>query len=141
MERLTVIQEFTAQGEALNIRSLLMARKNLAREECFALFIKWADEFIEKGLDKSESYYDEVDEFMNKKYEQTALNTTSEYCPHCDSFVELAPDLSVQKCPNCGKWIVACSMCLAAEEEGGEYCKKCALCYRADVLNKIDNVL
>lgn len=37
--------------------------------------------------------------------------TTYEYCPHCETEVELKAELSVQKCPNCGMFIVACSMC------------------------------
>lgn len=34
-----------------------------------------------------------------------------EYCPHCDITIELEFDFKVQKCPNCGKWIVPCSIC------------------------------
>lgn len=45
--------------------------------------------------------------------------TTYEYCPHCESEVELKAELSVQKCPNCGMYIVACSMC----EECISHCK------------------
>lgn len=37
--------------------------------------------------------------------------TTYEYCPHCETEVELKAELNVQKCPNCGMYIVACSMC------------------------------
>lgn len=36
---------------------------------------------------------------------------TEEICPHCDNAVELEHELKVQKCPNCGKWIVPCSVC------------------------------
>lgn len=46
-------------------------------------------------------------------------NTTYEYCPHCEAEVELKAELSVQKCPNCGMYIVACSMC----EECISHCK------------------
>jgi predicted RNA-binding Zn-ribbon protein involved in translation (DUF1610 family) len=37
--------------------------------------------------------------------------TTEEYCPHCDVVVDLSIDFKVQKCPNCGKWLVPCSLC------------------------------
>lgn len=38
-------------------------------------------------------------------------DTIEEYCPHCDTTVELEFDFKVQECPNCGKWIVPCSIC------------------------------
>lgn len=38
-------------------------------------------------------------------------DTIEEYCPHCDTTVDLEDDFKVQKCPNCGKWIVPCSIC------------------------------
>lgn len=36
---------------------------------------------------------------------------TTEYCPFCETEVELQTELKVQKCPNCGKYIVPCSIC------------------------------
>lgn len=36
---------------------------------------------------------------------------TTEMCPHCDTEVEIPPYLGIYECPNCGKLIVACSMC------------------------------
>lgn len=39
------------------------------------------------------------------------VEVTEEMCPYCDSEVELKAELSVQKCPSCGKYIVCCSMC------------------------------
>ena len=60
---------------------------------------------------------------------------TWEVCPHCDTEVELDATLSVQKCPNCGKHIVACSMCTACNEEK-DYCGNCCLCHQADELNE-----
>ena len=64
------------------------------------------------------------------------INTTSEYCPYCDTIVELKPELKVQTCPNCGKRIVTCSMCLAIESEGN-YCTECCLIYQAEQENKM----
>jgi len=60
---------------------------------------------------------------------------TAEYCPHCECEVELDATLGVHKCPNCGKYIVACSMCTACDSDTN-YCKTCCLCHDADKLNK-----
>lgn len=52
-----------------------------------------------------------------------------EYCPYCENEVELKAELKVQKCPQCGKWIVPCSLC--------ENCKnECELEKQCDKLNK-----
>lgn len=37
--------------------------------------------------------------------------TIFEYCPFCDTEVELKPISSVQLCPNCGKLILPCNLC------------------------------
>lgn len=42
---------------------------------------------------------------------RTRQEITYEYCPWCDTEVRLKAQLSVQKCPSCGKHIVCCSMC------------------------------
>lgn len=34
-----------------------------------------------------------------------------EWCADCDHIVDIANDFRVQKCPNCGKWLVPCSIC------------------------------
>lgn len=36
---------------------------------------------------------------------------TYELCPECEMQVQLKAALSIQVCPNCGKHIIACSMC------------------------------
>jgi predicted RNA-binding Zn-ribbon protein involved in translation (DUF1610 family) len=36
---------------------------------------------------------------------------TYELCPECEKEVQLKAALSIQVCPNCGKHIIACSMC------------------------------
>lgn len=58
-----------------------------------------------------------------------------EVCPHCNEGVMLEPELKVQTCPNCGKRIVACSMCLACETTEN-YCSKCCLAYQARIENE-----
>lgn len=46
-------------------------------------------------------------------------NTIYEYCPHCDTEVELKFKFEPQICPNCGRVLLPCSMC--------EGCGKCPL--------------
>ena len=62
-------------------------------------------------------------------------NHTYEVCPHCGEEVRLDAELKVQTCPNCGKRIVACSMCLAVESDK-PYCTNCCLCYQAEQENQ-----
>lgn len=50
-------------------------------------------------------FEDDAEEENNK------TETTEEYCPHCDTTVDLEHDFKVQKCPNCGKWLAPCSIC------------------------------
>jgi predicted RNA-binding Zn-ribbon protein involved in translation (DUF1610 family) len=38
-------------------------------------------------------------------------NEIAEYCPHCEDEVMLENEFKVQVCPNCGKYIVPCSIC------------------------------
>lgn len=57
-----------------------------------------------------------------------------EVCPYCEEEVELNAELMVQTCPNCGKRIVACSMCRACDTEDN-YCSKCCLEYQAKCEN------
>ena len=61
---------------------------------------------------------------------------TYEVCPHCEEEVMLDPELKVQTCPNCGKRIVTCSMCLACDTDK-PYCDHCCLCYQAEMENKL----
>ena len=65
---------------------------------------------------------------------------TTEYCPHCDTYVKLDRELKVQTCPNCGKRIPTCSMCRAVDEDkdvkyGGVYCHHCCLDFQAHIEN------
>ena len=65
------------------------------------------------------------------------LEGTYEVCPHCNTEVVLKPELSVQTCPNCGRRIVACSMCRASDaNDGKNYCSNCCLEYQANVENE-----
>lgn len=44
-----------------------------------------------------------------------------EWCPHCETEVELDTDFKMQICPNCGKPIAPCNLC------GGICVKPCPL--------------
>lgn len=56
---------------------------------------------------------------------------TYEYCPHCESEVQLPNRLGVYVCPNCGRRIVNCSMCRALMDGEAQYCRHCPLEYMA----------
>ena len=67
---------------------------------------------------------------------------TYEWCPHCDTEVELDATLGVQICPNCGMHIVVCSMCRACDaNDGKNYCSNCCLCYEADKADKEEGLV
>ena len=78
---------------------------------------------------------------VKEKYKDTNKDEDYcyEHCPHCDAEVALKAELSVQTCPNCGKRIPACSMCMATDaNDGKKYCSNCCLCYQADVENALN---
>lgn len=54
------------------------------------------------------SYIDFEDD-VEEQHEEA--ETTEEWCPHCDTCIDLEHEFKVQKCLNCGKWIVPCSIC------------------------------
>lgn len=54
---------------------------------------------------------------------------TYEWCPYCDTEVELPTLLGVYVCPSCGKFIINCSEC------GALTCKDCKLYKDAKELN------
>ena len=55
-----------------------------------------------------------------------------EVCPHCEQEVELKPEMKIQVCPECGKWICPCSMCDCNLVE----CQNCELEKQAHQLNE-----
>lgn len=59
----------------------------------------------------SENY--EIDQLFRGE-QKRASSTTAEVCPYCDQQVIIA-NTGISKCPNCGKWIVPCSMCIMEE--------------------------
>lgn len=64
--------------------------------------------------------------------EYKTCDVTEEYCEHCADHVILAGELKVQQCPQCGKWIVPCSLCpLTACTH-----KECPLSELAKIFNK-----
>ena len=54
----------------------------------------------------------------------------AEWCPYCETEVQLKAELAVQECPNCGMYIVACSMC------EDMHCDDCPLDQQANDMNK-----
>lgn len=50
-------------------------------------------------------------ESIVERIKNVIYTTTYEYCPFCDTEVELKHEMSAQKCPNCGMWICPCSIC------------------------------
>lgn len=44
----------------------------------------------------------------------------SELCPHCENEVEIKESFTNQKCPECGKRILPCSMCKMDETNCNE---------------------
>ena len=59
-------------------------------------------------------YIKSCDKKIKEKIKKLLENdTTEEYCPNCDTFVELPPYMGIYKCPSCGELIVCCSMCEA----------------------------
>ena len=57
------------------------------------------------------NFKDDVEEPEQEASEQTCEYKANEWCPYCDTEVELEHDLKVQRCPSCGHWIVPCSIC------------------------------
>ena len=55
-----------------------------------------------------------------------------EVCPHCEQEVELKPEMKIQICPECGKWICPCSMCDCDQVQ----CCNCELEKQAHQLNE-----
>lgn len=77
--------------------------------------------------------FEDDEEEEEEKPAYKSEETTEEWCPHCDECVELQGEFKVQRCPNCGKWIVPCSLCPF------EDCvKKCPLERLATILNAQD---
>lgn len=79
----------------------------------------------------------QVCEQLRQMQEKADANFTYEVCPHCGAEVRLAAELKVQTCPECGKAIVACSMCAMVSSGGGEgKCPaECPLEYLARLTN------
>lgn len=57
-----------------------------------------------------------------------------EYCEHCGGYVHLTPEFKVHTCPDCGKSIVACSLCPYIQEEAK--CGTCPLAKQAEIQNE-----
>lgn len=108
----------------------------LHHEYDFNLFQLTTDEKylvrFERGDMKYNGWF--VDVYKLIEDTETDNNTITEYCPHCDCEVELESEFKVQKCPECGRYIVPCNLCPLL---GQNNCNngKCPLEALADELN------
>lgn len=59
-----------------------------------------------------------------------------EFCEHCVDHVELTPEFRVHTCPNCGKAIVACTLCPLSADEA--QCSTCPLAKLAEQQNQLN---
>lgn len=90
----------------------------------------WKEEYADaEDGDASDDYID-----IWELVEEREDNTTAEVCPYCGKEVEIDAELKVQKCPNCGKYIVTCSMCL--NPDLNYKCGDCCLEILAHKLNE-----
>lgn len=53
------------------------------------------------------------------------VRKVTEWCPHCETEVKLKGKMAVQECPNCGMYIVPCSMCDYGGCADCEYDREC----------------
>ena len=96
----------------------------------------YAENYTEEELSNliTDAWHD-----VKEKYKDTNKDEDYcyEHCPHCDAEVALKAELGVQTCPNCGRRIPTCSMCLATDaNDGKNYCSNCCLCYQAERENE-----
>lgn len=102
-----------------------------------SMFIKTTDgQYLvryEKGADKQVCKELADHGWFIDIYKLTEIDTdeinekVEEYCGHCDEYVCLESELKVQKCPNCGKAIVPCSICPMLDEKNS-HLQKCTSC-------------
>lgn len=85
----------------------------------------------ENGSEDGEGWYLDIYKVIMVENE---YNNAIEFCPHCECEVELGNELKVQKCPNCGAYIVPCSLCPLLEK--GACRGKCPLDELAKELNE-----
>lgn len=65
----------------------------------------------ERGDNNNEGWY--IDVYVHKVVQIPEDNEDGvyEFCPHCDNEVYLLNEFKVQKCPECGEYIVPCNLC------------------------------
>ena len=112
----------------------------LHHEYDFNLFQLTTDEKYLVRFERGDMEYNGwfVDVYKLIEDTETDNNTITEYCPHCDCGVELESEFKVQKCPECGRYIVPCNQCpLLAQNKCSN--SKCPLETLANELNVIEN--
>lgn len=69
---INTIQEITMESCTLGIYDYFFNERNMSRTEIFNIFVEWAEEFEEAHKDfdwTQSSLYDEVDSFLNSRFE------------------------------------------------------------------------
>ena len=74
---INTIQEITLQAYAFGIYDYFFNERNMSRTDIFNIFVEWANEFEELAKkhegDDNWFYYDEIDEFVEKKFTEMKL--------------------------------------------------------------------
>lgn len=106
--RRRALAEFVDAGDETFVRNLI--RWYINRHNKCPLFP--VDVYF---LWENHTYTDFEDDVEEPAEQETSMwnfrEITNEWCPYCDTEVELEYDLKVQMCPSCGKWITPCSVC------------------------------
>lgn len=108
----------------------------LHHEHDFNMFQQTTDEKYLVRYQRGDNKYNDWFIDVYKLIEDT--DTITEYCPHCDCEVELENEFKVQKCPECGMYIVPCNLCPLLAQN---ICNngKCPLEALANELNENDD--
>lgn len=69
----------------------------------------WATAFVDE--------LDAVCKTSPKEQATESILKITEWCPHCESEVDLIASKRPQRCPNCGKWILPCSLCESCDAD------------------------
>ncbi|MFA6395881.1 MAG: hypothetical protein WCW84_07930 [Sulfurimonas sp.] len=89
--------------------------------------------FVDQENNCWEITEDEIDEIINDEI----VETINELCPHCNNEVKLEAEFVVQKCPECNKTILPCSICPVAGEVNA--CINCPLSPSKKKCFSVDN--
>lgn len=109
--RKKALSEFVDAGDETFVRNLIRWYLN-PRCKCplfpVDVYFLWDDY----------TYTDFEDDVEEKEAESKRISLfhkdgdpIEEWCVHCDTCAHIEDEFKVQRCPNCGKWIVPCFIC------------------------------